>query len=329
MDAPAISIVIVNWNAAAHLRACLESLEAQVQGHAEVVVVENASTDGSAGMVRRDFPWAVLLEQHRNVGFAEGCNLGIGSARAPWIATLNNDATVARDWVEVVRAAIRHAPPRLGMVQCRMLFASDRSRINSTGVCLFPDGCAEDRDYGAPETHGSSEQDIFCPTAGAALYRRSMLDEVKLETGWFDKEFFLYGEDVDLGWRCRLAGWDAVYMPAATVFHDAHATTGRKGWRFVKTQCAKNRLRTLVKNASGRFIGRSAGQTLLDLLRIPGMGGPRALADALAGAMRSARLRSAVGRLSRIARVELERRWVTSRPSPPARPGRPIGTPHR
>jgi GT2 family glycosyltransferase len=319
MTDPQISIVIVNWNAAALLEACLESLAPQVRRLAEVIVVDNGSRDASVDLVRRRFPWAALVLAGENRGFAEGCNLGIAASHAPWVATLNNDATVAPDWLEAALAAAAAAPPRLGMMQCRMAFASDPSTLNSTGVRLFPDGCAEDRDYGVAASRADAGREIFCPTAGAALYRRSMLDEVRLETGWFDRDFFLYSEDVDLGWRCRLAGWDAAYLPSASVFHEAHATTGRRGWRFVKTQCAKNRLRTLIKNASGRFLARSLARTALDLLRIPAMGGPAALAATLRGAKKSAGLRRAVTALTRVDRVALERRWALPRRRVPKR----------
>lgn len=313
MDDPAISIVIVNWNAASLLHRCLRSIEPQLGPDAEVILVDNGSTDESLGLVQRDFPWVVVHPQEVNAGFAEGCNLGIAASRGRWVVTLNNDATAATGWLDALRAATGDEPGRVGMMQCRMLFASDPSRLNSTGVQMFDDGCAEDRHYGALAHEMSPGRDIFCPTAGAALYRRAMLDEVKLETGWFDREFFLYGEDVDLGWRCRLAGWDAVYVPAATVHHEAHATTGRKGWRFVKAQCAKNRLRTLIKNASPGFLARSLGRTAYDLLRIPALAGPRALADTILAARRSARLREEVGRLARMRREEVERRWAVPR----------------
>lgn len=314
MDQPALSVVIVNWNGASLLRACLQSLEAcRRDAGTEVIVVDNGSTDGSAQMLHSSFPWVVPAVQPGNAGFAEGCNVGIAASRGRWIVTLNNDATVAADWLDALRAATDEVPDHLGMLQCRMVFANDPSRLNSTGVCLFDDGRAEDRDYGRPAFDAPADRAVFCPTAGAAAYRRTMLDEVKLETGWFDREFFLYGEDVDLGWRCRLAGWDAQYVPAATVLHDAHATTGRRGWRFVKAQCAKNRLRTLIKNASAGFLGRSLGRTGYDLLRIPAMAGPQSLAATLRGARRSARLRPAVTRLARVSREEVEERWAKGR----------------
>lgn len=316
MTTPALSVVVVTWNAEALLRGCLRSLAPHVTSLVETIVVDNGSSDGSAAMVGREFPWATLVRPGTNRGFAEGCNLGIAASHAPWILTLNNDATVASDCLDAVRAAAAAAPARLGMMQCRMLFASDPSIINSSGVRLFPDGCAEDRDYAVPVSRADEAPGIFCPTAGAALYRRTMLDEVELETGWFDREFFLYSEDVDLGWRCRLAGWDAAYLPSATVFHEAHATTGRRGWRFVKTQCAKNRLRTLAKNASARFLARALARTLLDLVRIPAMGGPWALAETLRGVKRSASLRPAVTALARVKREDVERRWALPRGTP-------------
>lgn len=313
MMAPSISIVIVNWNGHVMLRECLQSLGAEDGPDLEVVVVDNGSTDGSADMVRHEFESVVLVEGADNVGFAEGCNLGIGAAHGSWILTLNNDATAAPGCLAALRAAVSGAEPRLGMMQCRMLFAHDPSILNSTGVRLLDDGRAEDRDYGVPAARARASGEVFCPTAGAALYRRVMLDEVRLSSGWFDRRFFLYSEDVDLGWRCRLAGWDARYEASATVLHRAHATTGRHGWRYVKAQCAKNRLRMLIKNASPGFLARTLGRSSYDLLRIPALDGPRALADAVRGARESGRDRAEVTALVRIPREEVERRWAEHR----------------
>jgi GT2 family glycosyltransferase len=144
-----------------------------------------------------------------------------------------------------------------------------------------------------------------------------MLEDVRLPSGWFDRGFFLYVEDLDLGWRSRLAGWDARYLPAATVFHDAHASTGQRGWNFIVAQCAKNRLRTLMKNGSGRLLLSTLRPTLFDLRRMRSLGGPSALATTLRGAVTALRERPAVGRLIRVPRTSLERRWLERDPSDP------------
>ena len=202
-----ISVVIVNWNSKDDLSGCLAALAAQTDTDFATIVVDNGSTDGSVEMVRADFPGVFLIETGENLGFAEGANRGIEAATTAWVATLNNDTVVDPRWIEELRRAAREGGPRLGMLQSCVVFRKDPSRTNSTGVLLHPNGYAMDRDYDVPLRHGEVGDEIFCPTAGAALYRRAMLDEVKLASGFFDRTFFMYFEDVDLGWRCRLAGW--------------------------------------------------------------------------------------------------------------------------
>lgn len=307
-----ISVVVVNWNSKDDLRDCLLSLRAQTDQRFEAILVDNGSVDGSLEMMRAEFPEVVLVATGENLGFAEGCNRGIAVATRPWLAMLNNDAVAAPDWIATLRAAARAGDERLGMIQCCIRFKQRPDRLNSTGVHLMPNGNARDRDFDAP-LREEPPSEIFCPSAGAALYRRAMLDACKLPTGWFDRTFFMYYEDVDLGWRCRLAGWRAIYLPSAIVHHRFHGSASRRGAHFVEVQCAKNRLRYLAKNASPSFLVTSAPKTLVDLGNSLRWGGPRALVE-LAKAVRDGVLgRREVERARRVDRRALERSWVRPR----------------
>jgi GT2 family glycosyltransferase len=308
-----ISVVIVNWNSKDDLRDCLDSLREQDDQGFETIVVDNGSTDGSIELVRDQFPEIVLVATGENLGFAEGCNRGIASASKPWIATLNNDAVTARDWIARLREAVRAGDERLGMIQCCILFKQHPGRTNSTGVYLMPNGGARDRDYDAPLRANEPPSEVFCPSAGAAVYRRTMLDDCKLRTGYFDRTFFMYYEDVDLGWRCRLAGWQAIYLPQAIVFHRFHGSASRRGKHFVELQCAKNRLRYLAKNASPQLLVRSIPKTIVDLGWSLWSGGPRALGEAARAIRDGARERPEVERRRRVDRREIERAWVRPR----------------
>jgi GT2 family glycosyltransferase len=313
MPEPTISVVVVNWNSADDLDACLASLCRQRDRAFETIVADNGSADGSVDMVHAKHPWARVIEAGANLGFAEACNVGIEASRAEWVATLNNDAEADPGWIAALREGAVAGREALGMIQSRILFRDDPPRINSTGVLIFTDGCSVDRDYGRPAEAAGAAGDVFCATAGAALYRRRMLDEVRLPSGYFDRDHFMYFEDVDLGWRCRLAGWEAIYLPAAIVRHRAHASASRRGRYFVKVQCKKNHIRTLVKNASLPFMARSFLATGLDWVRIPFMGGPGALVDLLRTLPRALAERGLVSALSRVPRRDVERRWA--RPS--------------
>lgn len=311
-----ISVVVVNWNARDELAECLSSLVDQTDRDFEVVVVDNGSVDGSLELVRERFGDVVhLVPTGENLGFAEGCNRGIAVARGRWVLTLNNDATLASDGIAVLRAAAASAGARLGMIQACIRF-KDRPRTNSTGLLLFDTGAAIDRDFDVPFAEASAAGDVFCPTAGAALYRRSMLDAIRLSTGWFDRGHFMYCEDLDLGWRARLAGWEARYEPGVVVMHRFQGSSRKKGRGWVERMCRVNRVRTLVKNASPAFLLASWKQTARDARaqwRAEGLGGLSALARAAVDALPRRR------EVSR--RATLRRRAVEQRYARPFVPG--------
>lgn len=308
--ATTISVVIVNWNSKDDLRACLTSLEAQTDPHFETIVVDNGSTDGSLEMLRTEFPQVVLVDTGQNLGFAEGCNRGFDVARGTWIGTLNNDAVAAPNWIAELRLAASGCPDHVGMFQTKVLFKHDTARTNSTGVLIFRDGAFIDRDFDKPDARQLHPEEIFCPSAGAALYRRKMLDQVRLDSGFLDRGYFMYFEDVDLGWRCRLAGWSAIYLPSAVVVHAFHGSASRRGRDFVSYQCYKNRLRTLLKNGSLPYLLRSLWRLAREglwSLRTQRMTALRAYGAAISEGIAQ---RKAVSRLSKVDRSRLEKRWV-------------------
>jgi GT2 family glycosyltransferase len=313
--APLVSVVIVTWNAPRELEACLASLAAQTDRDFETIVVDNGTGAGSAAWVRSACPAVRLLEAGTNLGFAGGCNLGIAASSGLWIATLNDDAQADPGWVASLRRAIAEAPARMGMIQSRLLQLGAPERIASTGVVLRSDGCFEDRDAGRPVGTGPPQSAVFCPCAAAALYRREMLDDVAVADRIFDDAYFAYFEDVDLGWRARLAGWDALYRPDATAWHAEHASARRQVPGFVARQCRRNRVRTLLKNASLALLAASVPRLLRDgaaELRW----GPRELGAWLAAAADGLRKRRSTGRRARIARRAVERCWVERREPP-------------
>lgn len=280
---------------------CLDGIAAQVVGGSETIVVDNGPADADTVTLRQSFPDVRWIEVGRNVGFAEGCNRGVAAARGEWIVTLNDDARPDRHWIERLRNATRDAPPRTSMLQCSIRQMHDGTRIASTGVVLRPGGRFGDRSAGA-----SAERD---PSPGAAAYRCSMLAEVALETGPFDAGFFAYFEDVDLGWRARLAGFEARYVPDAVVFHEEHSSAVRQAPGFLERQCRRNRVATLLKNASWRFLARCVPQLASDVLR-EARWGPSELAAWVRSARHGFAQRRAVSRLVRVPRREIESRWI-------------------
>lgn len=310
-----LSVVVVNWNLRDELQACLASLAEQSHPELEVIVVDNGSADGSAELVREQFPQFTLLAETSNLGFAEGCNRGIAVAHGEWVAMLNNDAVAAPDWAaELVRAA-ENAPNDLGMLQSLMLFKAKPNVINSAGINLARDGGGVDRLEGRTrEASGATATaaDIFCVCAGAGTYRRSMLEQIKLKNGYFDRTHFMYSEDLDLGWRAQLAGWTAKYVPTSVVYHRYHGSSDRHGKSWLQSISRTNRIRTLLKNASWQLLARLSlgllghGSVVVWHSRARGV---KALFGAVSTGLEA---RREVNALSRRARRSVEAKWLTS-----------------
>jgi hypothetical protein len=305
-----LSVVVVNWNSREDLAACLQSLQRQSHQDFEVVVVDNGSTDGSAQMVREQFPRFKLLAETENLGFAEACNRGIEASCGSWVAMLNNDAVAEPGWAEALLRAAETAPPHCGMLQSLMLFMQRRETINSVGIELLDTGRGRDRYEGLRRERAGVAEEIFCPTAGAAAYRRAMLEQIKLQAGYFDRGHFMYYEDLDLGWRARLNGWTATFVPESVVYHRYHGSSDRHGRPWMLVISRTNRLRTLVKNASWRMMARSAHFTAYDLAVVLWNGGLRSGAKLMGALRTSARQRREVDAMLREPRDSVEKRWV-------------------
>lgn len=246
---PMISVIILNWNGKSYLKECLDSLAAQTFRDFETVLVDNGSTDGSAGYIREHFPWVRLVELPENAGFAAGNNCGLTVCRGSYIVTLNNDTRVEAGFLaELVKAAA--ADPRIGLVAAKMLNFHEICRIDSIGIRATTSGLGMNRGVGETDMgQYDTPCEVFGACAGAALYRRAMLDEV----GFFDPAFFAYYEDIDLAWRGRLAGWRCVTAPGAVAFH-VHSATGGRMTPFTVYHVQRNKWYTIVKNWPWRLL---------------------------------------------------------------------------
>ena len=216
MADPRVSIIVVNWNGREYLPACLDSLREQTFSDFETIVVDNGSHDGSLELLQDSYPWVRVVALPTNTGFSGGNNAGYQAARGAYIVTLNNDTRVEREWLaELLAPADTHAD--IGMVSSRVCSWDDPDLIDSLGVAICADGMSRGSRRLArfSELRLEKTEEILLPSACAALYRRTMLDE----TGFFDDDFFAYCEDTDLGLRGRLAGWRAVLARDAVVLH--------------------------------------------------------------------------------------------------------------
>jgi GT2 family glycosyltransferase len=240
-----VAVIIVNRNGAAHLGACLRALTAQTESDFRALVVDNASEDGSQGLVAALGDARVsLLQLDTNTGFARANNIGVQHcAGSEFIALLNPDAFPAPDWLAQLLAAAR-AFPQAGAFGSHLVDARDHAVSDGTGDAYHWCGRAFRRDHGAAVSASRRPAaPVFSPCAAAALYRRSAWEQ----TGGFDEDFFCYLEDVDMGFRLRLLGWEARHVPAALCYHAGSALTGRRS-DFSTYYGQRNMVWTFVKN---------------------------------------------------------------------------------
>ncbi|MEM1375635.1 MAG: glycosyltransferase family 2 protein [Pseudomonadota bacterium] len=305
-----MSVVIVNWNGADLLEACLDSLFDQDLTGLEVIVVDNASTDVSRKMLAERFPQVVVIALSENLGFPEACNIGIDKSDSDWVILLNNDTRVAPNWVAEMRKAAEQAPAQCGMLQAVMVYMDRPEILNSAGILLSRIGAGCDIGDGIPASSFTLPEKVFCATAGAAAYRRTMLTSLRLPSGYLDRRHFLYFEDMDLGWRARLAGWSTLVVPNARVRHVWHGTNERYDESWLGRLTHRNHWRTLIKNASVVTLLRTAPGMAATTLRHMRAGGRKSLEDTLQAMRESWATRQEVEALRTHSRREVERAWM-------------------
>jgi GT2 family glycosyltransferase len=259
--APLVSVIIVNWNGRHLLGECLDSLLVQRFRDFEIIVVDNGSQDGSVEYVRERYPSVRLVVLPENTGFAGGNNAGIRIARGNYVALLNNDTRTDPDWLASL-AREAETSPAMGMWASKILSYDQPDIIDNVGLLIYRDGLARgkgrlERDRGQYDT----KQEALFPSGCAALYRRSMLDEV----GLFDEDFFAYADDVDLGLRARLAGWGCSYVPAAKVYH-RYSSSSSTYSPFKAFLVERNRIWVLLKYYPAELVLASPFFTLKRLL---------------------------------------------------------------
>lgn len=241
MAQPLFSIVIPNWNGKHFLEDCLNALHNQTYTPIEVIIVDNASSDGSQAYIKENYPEVKLIELTENKGFTGACNIGMEAAEGEFISLLNNDTEADPKWVtEIVNAFDRY--PNVGMIASKMLLFDRRDHIHTTGDFFTTDGRAGNRGvWEKDEGQYDTEDFVFSACGGSSAYRKSMLDTI----GLLDNDYFFLLEDVDLAWRAQLAGYRVLYVPRAVVYHHLSATGGGVTASF---HDGRNSIWIIVKN---------------------------------------------------------------------------------
>ncbi len=255
-------VVIPNLNGEEGLQQCVDSLLAQtVQPH--IIVVDNASTDGSVALLQKNYPELELIQQRTNMGYTGGVNPGFQRAielGAQYAAPFNNDAVADKDWLKnLVEELDTHS--EVGIATPKVL-SEDGKHLDSTGDYYTVWGLPYPRGRGETDSgQYDNQQDVFAASGAASLYRVEMLREV----GLLDQNFFAYYEDVDISFRAQLAGWKVRYVPGARIYHATGSTSSKiKG--FTTYQTMKNLPLLLEKNVPNRYKWRVSWRLNLALL---------------------------------------------------------------
>lgn len=240
-----ITLIIPNYNGINFIKDCLQSILHQEPDTPEyqVLVVDNGSEDGSLELVREHFPQVAVLALPSNTGFCHAVNMGIEASETPYIILLNNDTKAAPSFVRSLYDAIEDKPAAFS-VSARMLIWDDPSLIDDAGDRYCALGWAYARGKGRPAKEYDRPAEIFFACGGAAIYRRSVFDEI----GLFDEAHFAYLEDLDIGYRARLHGYKNYYEPAAEVVHYGSATSGSRYNKWKTAHSSANSVYVIAKN---------------------------------------------------------------------------------
>lgn len=239
---PLISVVVLNWNGLKVLEQCLSSLKAQTYTFLETIVVDNASTDGSAGLIRTRFPDVKLVVNEKNLGFGGGNNVGIQASAGKYIMMLNNDTRLDRRCIEELKQGIEK-DPKYGACASKILLEYEDDLIDAAGIVVCPDGLSIGRGRLEKGDRYNEETEVFFASDCACLYRREMLEDI----GLYDEDFFAYADETDMGWRAQLAGWKCIYNPKAVVYHLHSASSGAYS-PFKAFLVERNRIWVGIKN---------------------------------------------------------------------------------
>jgi GT2 family glycosyltransferase len=241
-SAPSVSVIIVSYESGPTLERCLAGLAAQTFRDFEVILVDNASTDGAPQAAVAADPSIRFLEPHANLGFAAGNNLAVKSARGRWLALLNPDAYPEPGWLAaLIDGAARH--PTIENFASLQMSAEHPDLLDGAGDNMTSAGIPFRGGYGRKLSSAVREGEVFSACGAAMLIDKALFEDL----GGFDERFFCYCEDVDLGYRLRLTGRKTLLLPNARVAHVGSASTGVRS-DFAIFHGSRNRIWTFLKN---------------------------------------------------------------------------------
>jgi len=257
-----VAVIIPNFNGKDLLRRCLKSLSSQTFADFETTLVDNASTDDSVLFVKASYPRTRIIQLPENVGFAAAVNAGIRATESEYVAFLNNDTEVDPLWLNSLVEAL-DAEPRAGSAASKIMWDNARDTIYAAGDFFCREGFGGNMLSGAKDGATARRRWVFSASACASLIRRAVLDEI----GLLEERFFMFYEDIDLGFRAQLAGWPCIVVPEAVVYHTGTATAGIFS-QMRRYYLARNELFVLARNLLGPILRRSLRSILRHQLKV-------------------------------------------------------------
>jgi GT2 family glycosyltransferase len=251
-----VSVTLVTYNSGRFIKRCLESVLEQKYPNLEVIIVDNASTDGTVDLLEPFANRCRIYYNDKNIGFAAAQNQAISLSSAEWVLTLNPDVLLLPNFIQNLVDA-GNVDPKVGTVCGKLLSIlatfdlPDEELVDSTGIYFTP--MLRHLDRGSQEVdqgHYINFEYVFGATAAAALYRRSMIEDISIQGEFFDPDFFVYREDADVAWRGQLLGWRCLYTPLARGYHVRNVLPGNRRALppEINMHSVKNRFLMRIKN---------------------------------------------------------------------------------
>src|ERR1700744_1140197 len=251
-----VSVTIVTFNSGRFIKRCLESVLAQRYANKEIIIIDNASTDGTTDILEQFVDRCRVVYNDDNIGFAAAQNQAIRMSSGEWVLTLNPDVLLLPDFIQSLVDA-GQIDPKVGTVCGKLLTIRatfdlpDKQLVDSTGIYFTP--MLRHLDRGSQEVdngHYLNYEYVFGATAAAALYRRAMIEDISVDDDFFDPDFFVYREDADVAWRAQLMGWRCIYTPHARGYHVRNVLPGNRRAlpSVINMHSVKNRFLMRIKN---------------------------------------------------------------------------------
>ncbi|MCI9463861.1 MAG: glycosyltransferase family 2 protein [Lachnospiraceae bacterium] len=234
------TVIIPNYNGMQYLENCLRSL---AEEEACIIVVDNASTDGSFEMIADRFPAVRTIRMQENTGFCRAVNAGIAMSSTRYVIFLNNDTVVEPGFVKELETVMEQ-DKKIFSASAKILSMQDHEKIDDAGDFYCALGWAFARGKGKPESKYGKSCRIFAACGGASIYRRSLFKQI----GTLDENHFAYLEDIDLGYRAQIYGYRCLFVPSARVYHAGSASSGSRYNRFKTDLTSRNSIYLIYKN---------------------------------------------------------------------------------